>query len=75
MSARGLIRTHKVRAEKSKNKDVRSRNASQDILTEVLESERMIVNILKKLESGTLKSSTTKTVVKKASAGTKKVPK
>jgi len=73
MSARGLIRTHKVRADKSKNKDVR--DASQAILTKALETERMIVNILKKLESGTLKSSTAKTVAKKASAGTKKVPK
>ena len=73
MSARGLIRTHKVRAEKSKNKDVR--DASQAILTKALESERVILNILKKLESGTLKSSTTKSVTKKASAGLKKVPK
>ena len=75
MSARGLIRTHKVRAVKSKNKDVR--DASQAILTKALESERVIVNILKKLESGTLKSSTSKSVAKKASAGTKnkKVPK
>jgi hypothetical protein len=73
MSARGLIRTHKVRAEKSKNKDVR--DASQAILTKALESERVIVNILKKLESGALKTGTTKTVSKKASAGTKKVPK
>ena len=73
MSARGLIRTHKVRADKSKNKDVR--DASQAILTKALETERMIVNILKKLESGTLKSSTAKTLAKKASAGTKKVPK
>ena len=73
MSARGLIRTHKVRATSSKNKD--TRDASQAILTKALETERMIVGILKKLESGTLKSSTTKSVTKKASAGTKKVPK
>lgn len=75
MSARGLIRTHKVRVEKSKNNN--AREESQAILTKALESERVIVNILNKLESGTLKSSTTKSVAKKASAGTKnkKVPK
>ena len=57
----------------SKNKNVR--DASQAILTKARETEKKIVGILKKIESGTLKSSKTKSVAKKASAGTKKVPK
>lgn len=74
MSARGLIRTHKVRVEKSKNKD--TRDASQAILDKALEAERIAVTILKKLESGDLKTSATKQVVSnKGKAGTKKVPK
>ena len=73
--SRGLIRTHKTRAEKSKNKAIREE--SQKILTQALETERIVTDTLKKLEAGTLKASTTKSVSKKKKAATvsKTVPK
>lgn len=73
MGARGAIRTHRVRAEKSKNKDVREE--SMKILNEALNTEKRALGLLKMLENGKPSTSTTKTVVKKASKDTNKVPK
>jgi hypothetical protein len=73
MSARGFIRTHKVRAVKSKNKDVREK--SQAILDKALKAERIAVSILKRLESGDLKTTTAKKTVVREKAVKKGLPK
>ena len=77
VKARGLIRTHKVRAESSKNKDVREE--SQGILKKALETERVASDALKKIEAGTLKTGTTKKTVttkkKTTATASKTVPK
>ena len=77
MSARGLIRRHQVRAESSKNKDVREE--SQGILKKALETQRVATDALKKIEAGTLKTGTTKKTVttkkKTTATASKTVPK
>jgi len=60
--ARGLIRTHETRAEKSKNKDVRE--ASQKILKQALETKRIVTITLLQIENGSLKEGTKSTVTK-----------
>ena len=48
MTVRGLIRTHRVRAEKSKDSDVKLK--SQSILEDAIAKERVLVPQLKKLQ-------------------------
>ncbi len=64
MTARGFIRTHKIRAVKSKSEDVRAK--SQDILEGALAQEKVLIPQLKRLhEKGvTFKKITTKTKTK-----------
>ena len=71
MKARGLIRTHSVRAVKSKNEEVRK--SSQIILDEAIKARDSALNQLKRLEKGPAPKDTQsnkvsmKKVVKKAS--------
>lgn len=72
MRTRGLIRTHKVRAETSKKKDVRTE--SQLILDQAMKDQKMILSILKRLEAGEFKTNT-KTKVKITTKAKKTVAK
>ena len=72
--ARGLIRTHETRAEKSKNKDVRE--ASQKILKQALETKRIVTITLLQIENESLKEGTKSTVDEKSNVNIlKAVPK
>ena len=75
MEARGLIKTHKMRATTSNNKETREN--SKAIYEKALKIEEIALGVLKRLEAGDLKTDNKNTVksVVKVEKYTSKIPK